>query len=109
MIVSVTCAEAVKTRRQYVSPHGGQADVETYMGTNEGLLGDSSDAQPAASEENALAPNAYLVCQQPGAALHPHFHQADQFQVFVAGSGRIGKHPVSAVTVHFAAAHSPYG
>ena len=111
MILSATRADAVRTRRHYVSPHGAEADVETYMGMNKALLGDSDTGQPvpAASRSVAPIPNAYLVCQEPGAVLHPHFHQADQFQVFVAGTGRIGTHEVAAITVHFAAAHSPYG
>ena len=107
MIISATRAEATRTRRHYVSPHGMHADVETYMGVNKALLGDAQPATPASP--GGPSPNAYLVCQEPGAVLHPHFHQADQFQVFVAGTGRIGTHAVQAVTVHFAAAHSPYG
>ena len=108
MIVIATRAEASRSRRHYVSPHGAQADVETYMGVNKALLGDAQPA-PAASTRAGPSPNAYLVCQAPGAVLHPHFHQADQFQLFVAGGGRIGTHAVAPVTVHFAAAHSPYG
>ena len=111
MIVSATRAEAARSRRHYVNPHGMHADVETYMGVNKALLGEIVDGQPApaASPARGPSPNAYLVCQEPGAVLHPHFHQADQFQVFVAGTGRIGTHAVAAVTVHWAAAHSPYG
>ena len=111
MIVSATRAQAARTRRHYVSPHGAHADVETYMGMNKALQGHAADTQPApaASPVRGLFPNAYRVCQAPGAVLHPHFHQADQFQVFVAGAGRIGTHAVAAVTVHFAAAHSAYG
>ena len=108
MILSATRAEAARSRRHYVSPHGAHADVETYMGVNKALRGGVQPA-PVASHARGPSPNAYLVCQQPGAVLHPHFHQADQFQVFVAGAGRIGTHAMAAVTVHFAAAHSPYG
>lgn len=95
MIQSATRADAARSRRHYVSPHGAEAFVETYLGTNNG--------------RDTASPNAYLVCQQPGATLHPHFHEADQFQVFLEGGGRIGTHTVGAVTVHYAAAHSPYG
>lgn len=108
MILFASRAEAARSRCHYVSPHGMHADVETYMGTNKALLGDAQPA-PAASRAHGPSPNAYLVCQEPGAVLHPHFHQADQFQVFVAGAGRIGTHAVAAVTLHWAAAHSPYG
>ncbi|BBK37537.1 hypothetical protein STAQ_26150 [Allostella sp. ATCC 35155] len=54
-------------------------------------------------------PQAFLVEQEPGAIVHPHFHHVDQFQVVVAGSGSIGKHPVAPVSAHFAAAHTGYG
>lgn len=34
----------------------------------------------------------------PDARMEPHFHQADQFQIFVAGDGQIGKHELHPVT-----------
>src|SRR5215472_11924822 len=33
---------------------------------------------------------AFLVEKGPGAVTRPHFHQADQFQVVVAGRGMLG-------------------
>ncbi|WP_374442923.1 hypothetical protein [Stella sp.] len=54
-------------------------------------------------------PQAFLVEQEPGAIVHPHFHHVDQFQVVVAGSGTIGKHAVRPISAHFAAAHTGYG
>lgn len=105
MIIHATRAESARSRRHYVSPQGTEADVETYMGMNKALLGDALHNTVG----DALSPNAYRVCQVAGAVLHPHYHQADQFQVFVSGSGRIGTHAVEAVTVHFASAFSPYG
>lgn len=38
-----------------------------------------------------------------------HFHQADQFQVVVAGGGTLGRHSVAPVTVHYTNAHTAYG
>ena len=108
MILSATRADAARSRRHYVSPHGAHSDVETYMGMNKALLGDAQ-VDPAVADPAIRSPNAYLVSQAPGAELRAHFHAADQFQVIVGGSGRIGTHEVRAVTVHFAAAHSAYG
>jgi len=54
-------------------------------------------------------PQGFLVTQPPGSVTPPHFHETDQFQVFVGGDGRFGKKPVSPVTVQFAAGHTPYG
>src|SRR3974377_183609 len=38
---------------------------------------------------------AFLVEKGPGAITRPHFHQADQFQVVVAGRGMLGDHEFS--------------
>jgi hypothetical protein len=54
-------------------------------------------------------PQAFLVGQEAGAQVAPHFHYVDQFQVIVAGDGILGRHPVAPFTVHFAGAHTGYG
>ena len=38
-----------------------------------------------------------------------HFHEVDQFQVIMDGSGDFGRHPVKPYCIHFARAHTPYG
>jgi rubredoxin len=38
-----------------------------------------------------------------------HFHQVDQFQVIMDGSGDFGRHPVKPYYVHFSRAYTPYG
>jgi hypothetical protein len=60
-------------------------------------------------KDGSLYPMAFLVEQDPGCAAPAHFHQADQFQVVLAGEGRLGTHDVAPVTVHFTGAWSPYG
>jgi len=55
------------------------------------------------------SPQAYLVMQPPGSVTRPHFHQTNQFQVFVGGSGTVGKLRADPVTVQYAGANSPYG
>jgi hypothetical protein len=55
-------------------------------------------------------PQAFLVQMcEPGSVIPPHFHVEDEFQVVVAGSGSLGKHPLKGVAVHFAEAYTPYG
>ncbi len=54
-------------------------------------------------------PQGFLVEQPPGAVTLPHFHETNQFQVVVGGAGRFGKQPVSALSVQYANAHTPYG
>lgn len=44
-----------------------------------------------------------------GATVKPHFHDVDQFQVIVAGNGRIGKKQLAPVTFQYADAYTPYG
>lgn len=55
-------------------------------------------------------PQGFLV-ERPyaGARIDPHFHDIDQFQVIVAGDGRIGKKEVRPVTFQYADAYTPYG
>lgn len=38
-----------------------------------------------------------------------HFHEVDQFQVIMEGSGDFGRHPVKPYCVHFSRAYTPYG
>ena len=38
-----------------------------------------------------------------------HFHHVDQFQVIVAGGGRLGTHGVEPLAVHYAGAYTAYG
>ena len=55
-------------------------------------------------------PQAFLVERSyPNATIHPHFHDVDQFQIFVGGDGRIGKTPVKAGTFQYSDAYTPYG
>lgn len=58
---------------------------------------------------DALNPVAFLVERGPGGVTHPHFHQADQFQVFVSGYGTLGPHDTGSVAVHYTDAYSAYG
>lgn len=54
-------------------------------------------------------PQAYLVMQPPGSVTQAHFHQTNQFQVFVGGGGTVGKLRADPVTVQYAGANTPYG
>jgi len=77
----------------------------------------SSSLMPALSETvyvdrlpgEPREPQAFLIEQDPGATVHPHFHFVDQFQVVAAGSGSLGRHKLAPLSVHFAAACTGYG
>ena len=55
------------------------------------------------------APQAYLVMQPAHSTTRPHFHQTNQFQLFVGGGGRVGKLRADPLTVQYAGGHTPYG
>jgi rubredoxin len=61
-----------------------------------------------ASEEPG-EPQAFLAECGAHRVLRTHYHENDQFQIFVSGNGTAGKHPIAPFQVHFARAHTPYG
>jgi hypothetical protein len=77
----------------------------TYIGQNRNTL----KAGEAAPSAEGLYPMAFLVEKEAGAVVHPHFHRADQYQVVVQGSGRLGVHDIASVAVHYTDAYSAYG
>jgi hypothetical protein len=54
-------------------------------------------------------PQGFFVHFGPNFHISPHFHRVDQYQIVVRGSGRIGKHELSPVSVHYADGFTPYG
>ena len=78
--------------------------VTSYFGANMITLG--ANAKP---DMGVLYPVAHLVEQQAGSVSRAHFHQVDQFQIFLSGSGAFSGKPVNAMTVHYAGAFTPYG
>lgn len=86
-------AEATRVRRRL--PNGTEYEITNYLG-----LG---------MAPGATGPVGYLIEQERNATILPHFHQANQFQVIVAGHGHLGKQAVGPVTVHYAGAFTPYG
>jgi len=85
---------------------------QTSTGWNTAFIGGNRytlppDEKPPA--DDALHPMAFLVEMGPGAVTRPHFHQADQFQVVVAGRGMLGDREFSDGAVHYTDAYSAYG
>lgn len=56
-----------------------------------------------------LTPNGFLVDQPAGAVIRTHFHTVSQWQVFVGGSGTLGRRPVQGFVAQYVAAHTGYG
>ena len=65
---------------------------QTATGWNTAYIGAHRYTLPPAEKpptDDALYPMAFSVEKLPGAVTRPHFHQADQFQVVVAGRGML--------------------
>ncbi len=103
MPVIASADDACPTRRR-ASSNGTGFWLTSYIGANRYTAGADASAEPG-----AIYPVAFLVEQDADAVVGAHYHQADQFQVMVAGNGRLGTHGVAAAAVHFAGAWSPYG
>lgn len=101
MILTADSIVAHSTNRRR-TPNGWNT---TFIGKNRGTL---KDGETAPSSEG-LYPMAFLVEKEAAAVVHPHFHQADQYQVVVQGSGRLGIHDIASVAVHYTDAYSAYG
>lgn len=61
------------------------------------------------SEGDRPAPQAFLIEQDAGTVIRPHFHKQNQFQVVVGGDGLLGRHRVAPLSVHYAARYTGYG
>lgn len=99
-------SEAVRPLRKPITSNGVGLHTTTFIGSNWMTRGPDSPPPPG---PGVLYPMAFLVEQPPHAVVAAHFHQADQFQVVVAGGGTLGRHAVAPVTVHYTNAHTAYG
>jgi hypothetical protein len=62
------------------------------------------------TERKLGVPQLLLVEQQvPGSQILPHFHDLDQFQVFMDNHGRLGSHAIAPISIHYTNSHTGYG
>lgn len=102
----IATAEAARINRRRAVAGDGMTFWHTlYLGRTRYNM-TPGEADPAAG---VLFPMAFLVEQDAGEVANAHYHQADQFQVVIAGEGTLGTHAVRPVSVHFAGAHTAYG
>jgi hypothetical protein len=101
-MIIATAAQAAQDKFR-VDSHGAGAWIHPYFGTGAKAVGTDKPATGAA------LPMLYLVEQDAGTTIPTHFHQVTQFQVAVAGSGKIGDHALRPVTVHYTNAFTGYG
>jgi hypothetical protein len=91
-MLSAIPAEALSDNAVQVSPEG--ASATDFIGRR---------------AETSEHPVAFLVNGPPAFVIPPHFHEIDQYQIFVGGSATLGKHAVLPGSVHYADAYTPYG
>ena len=88
----IASADAVRATRRRASSNGTPFWLTSYIGANRYTAGAAEPPPPG-----TIYPMAFLVEQDPGEVVGAHYHQADQFQVIVAGNGRLGRHDVARV------------
>ena len=100
---------------EYPNDDGAPIWVRDFFGTRSPLP-KSSTTPPVASQRPADVPlvfkdvpRVFLTRRSPGDVIPPHFHEIVQYQVVVEGNGRIGKHALQPLTVHYTDAYTPYG
>ena len=79
-------ANAAAGRRKPIDVHGQIYYLSGYVGYTP-VRGTYVEGNEANDDGK---PQGFLVEQPPGSVTPPHFHEVDQFQVFVGGDGRIG-------------------
>lgn len=104
MPIATSTAQARQNQRQ-VHVNGHDYILNAYVGAAP-LRGKYVEGNEV--NDNGL-PQGFLVEQPPGAITLPHFHETNQFQVFVEGIGSMGKHRAEPLTVQYANGHTPYG
>lgn len=106
MILAKSRVDAERSTCRYTTTDGLETSVTSYFGADWRATNGGTDEPPG---PEVLWPVAFEVAQDPNTNADPHFHIANQFQVFVRGDGLFGKHPVRSMSVHYAGAYTPYG
>ena len=86
-MVQVCSLEEADARARTVDVHGQKYLLQEFVGAApvRGTYVDGNEAN-----DNAQ-PQGFLVNQPPHSVTPPHFHETDQFQVFIEGDGVFGK------------------
>lgn len=104
MLLIMSANDALQ-RTRHIEVSGRDYTLAEYVGAapKRGIYIEGNERN-----DNGL-PQGFLVMQPPGAVTPAHFHEPNQFQVFVAGDGRIGDRSATPLTVQYANGHTPYG
>ncbi|MGE0700681.1 MAG: hypothetical protein AB7O57_16400 [Hyphomicrobiaceae bacterium] len=101
----VTSRSEAAARARTVHVNGRDYTIDEYVGSapKRGIYVPGNEANDDGR------PQGFLVHQPPNAVTPAHFHEPNQFQVFVAGNGRMGAAAAKPLTVQYANGHTPYG
>ena len=104
MVISVSAAQATRSARE-IDVLGETYVLREYIGVapKRGVYVEGNERNDDAQ------PQGFLVDQPAGTITQPHFHETNQFQVFIGGSGHFGKIAAAPLTVQYASGHTPYG
>jgi hypothetical protein len=98
MVQAVSINDVAGKRRQLLGGSGGEPNWQTgYFG------------KKAEDGKVKNAPQAFRIDMPANKVIKPHFHEVDQYQVFVAGTGKFGRDDASTVAVHYADHYTGYG
>mgnify|MGYP001160805867 FL=1 len=101
----ITSAVSAKASRKAIDVHGQTYHLSPYVGSAP-LRGSYI---PGNEKNDDGLPQGFLVEQPSNSVTPPHFHDHEQYQVFVDGGARIGRHVANPLALHYARGHSPYG
>ena len=67
-------------------------------------------AQEISGDMTQTSPQAFLIEMTPNEVIQPHFHEVEQFQVFLEGAGQLGRaEGIKPAVVHYTDAYTGYG
>lgn len=101
----VTPAEQARQNQRRIQVNGREYTLSEYVGAapTHGKYVEGNE-----TNDNGM-PQGFLVHQPPNAITPAHFHEPNQFQIFVGGGGRLGAFPANPLTIQYANGHTPYG
>jgi hypothetical protein len=100
-MVQAVSVRDVETSRHVHKPVGDASLGPPNWRTN--YFGKKSDGQLK------NVPQAFRLDMPAEKVVKPHFHAVDQYQVFVSGTGNLGRNPAPTLCVHYVDHHTGYG
>lgn len=112
MVDVIDAGVALQERQMLMVPgytETTSGDGSFYVTRYLGALPDNVDPAKPASKTHRLAAQAYLVEQPAHSVVPAHYHDTNQYQVFLDGAAVFGKQNIGPISVHYASGHTPYG